>query len=102
MILNHVAGDTLFVDLAGKMFSCANAKMGEIVECRVFVAGLPFSDLAFAKAVHSQCSPDFTHALVRWLNTLDGAPSALASDNSKAAVSKTGRCEPNINRALET
>jgi transposase len=51
--------------------------------------------------VKSQSTEDFLYALSCCLHDLGGVPLALVPDNLKAAVIKTNRYEPEINRALE-
>lgn len=101
MHLEHIAGDRLFVDFAGKPMHYINPTTGELIACQVFVASLPFSDYCFAMAVASQRVDDFLYALECCLRELGGAPSVLVPDNLKSAVIKADRFEPEINRALE-
>jgi transposase len=100
MVLHHKAGDKLFIDFAGKKLSYINRDTGEIIECEVFVACLPFSDYSFAMAVPSQSSADFIFGLTCCLQSLGGVPQTIVSDNLKAAVIKANRYEPDINRIL--
>ncbi len=101
MVLQHKAGDELYVDFAGKTLSYTNRETGEVVEVQVFVACLPYSDFGFVMAVPSQCIDDFLYALKCCLNDIGGAPQALVPDNLKSAVIKANKYEPTINRALE-
>ncbi|MBW3545683.1 MAG: DDE-type integrase/transposase/recombinase, partial [Bacteroidetes bacterium] len=78
-----------------------NKTTGEIIECQLFVACLPYSDYSFAMVVRSQSTEDFLHALTCCLQHLGGVPQALVPDNLKAAVIKANRYEPDINRLLE-
>lgn len=101
MVLPHRPGEKLFVDFAGKKLSYVDKPTGEIIECQVFVACLPFSDYSFCMAVNSQKTEDFIYALTCCLNTLGGSPKALVPDNLKAAVIKANKYEPTINKILE-
>ena len=101
MVLEHNPGEKLFIDFAGKKMSYADKETGEIIECQLFVACLPYSDYGFAMAVKSQSVEDFIYALTCCLNALEGAPKALVPDNLKAAVIKADLYEPDINRAME-
>ncbi|MCD6355221.1 MAG: IS21 family transposase [Prolixibacteraceae bacterium] len=101
MVLQHKAGEKLFIDFAGKKLSYIDKETGEIIECQVFVACLPHSDYSFAMAVHSQGIDDFIHALTCCLNEIGGVPQALVPDNLKAAVIKANKYEPTVNRVLE-
>ncbi len=101
MVLNHSAGEKLFIDFAGKKLSYVNKETGELIECQVFVACLPYSDYSFAMAVPSQNIEDFLHALKCCLKELGGVPRTLIPDNLKSAIIKANRYEPGINQALE-
>ncbi|MFV0346273.1 MAG: IS21 family transposase [Bacteroidales bacterium] len=99
--LSHEPGDKLFVDFAGKKLSYVDMETGEIIECQVFVACLPYSDYCFCIAVPSQTIDDFIYALKMCLEDLSGVPKALVPDNLKAAVTKADKYEPEINRTLQ-
>src|SRR5690606_856665 len=101
MVLEHKPAEKLYMDFAGKKFSYVDRQTGELIECQVFIACLPYSDYSFAMAVKSQSTEDFLYALSCCLQHLGGVPRALVPDNLKAAVIKANRYEPNINRALE-
>ncbi|HYQ59026.1 MAG TPA: hypothetical protein VEP89_16905, partial [Draconibacterium sp.] len=70
MVLQHEPGEKLFVDFAGKKLSYVDKSTGEIIECQVFVACLPYSDYSFCIAVKSQKIEDFIYALTSCLNVL--------------------------------
>ena len=101
MVLQHCAGEKLFIDFAGKKLSYADPDTGEVVPCQVFVACLPYSDYSFAMAVRSQNISDFLYALGCCLQELGGVPQVLVPDNLKSAIVKANRYEPDVNRALE-
>jgi transposase len=101
MVLTHKPGEKLFVDFAGKKLSYVNPQTGEIIECPVFVACLPYSDYCFTMAVPSQNVEDFVFALVCCLRFLGGSSQILVTDNLKSAIIKANRYDPDINRALE-
>lgn len=101
MILTHIAGEKVFVDFAGKRLSYVDMRTGEIVECQVFVACLPYSDYSFALAVRSQCVGDFLYAMSKCLQSFGGVPQMIVSDNLKSAVIKANRYEPELNRCME-
>lgn len=100
MVLQHKAADKLFIDFAGKKLSYTCQNSGEIINCEVFVACLPYSDYSFVFAVHRQSSDDFIYALTRCLLHIGGVPQAIVSDNLKAAVKKANRYEPEVNHIL--
>lgn len=101
MVLDHKAGDKLYVDYAGKLLSYINRTTGEVIKVQVFVACLPYSDYCFAIAVPSQKLEDFIYALGCCLKSMGGVPQTLVPDNLKSAVIKANPYEPDINRALE-
>ncbi len=101
MVLQHRAGEKLFIDFTGKKLSYVNPQTGEEIFCQVFVACLPYSDYSFAMAVKTQNTEDFLHALSSCLQELGGVPQALVPDNLKAAVTKANSFEPVISRAME-
>ncbi|MGK7392753.1 MAG: IS21 family transposase [Candidatus Cyclobacteriaceae bacterium M2_1C_046] len=101
MVLEHNPGEKLFIDFAGKKLHYVDKDTGELIECQVFVACLPYSDYSFVMAVRSQCIEDFLYALTCCLAFFGGVPLALVPDNLKSAVIKANRYEPQINQALE-
>lgn len=101
MVLEHKAGERLFIDFAGKKLHYVDKETGELIPCQVFVACLPYSDYSFVMAVRSQCIEDVLYALSCCLAHLGGVPLALVPDNFKSAVVKANRYEPKINQALE-
>lgn len=101
MVLHHTPGEKLFIDFAGKTLAYTDRETGEIIECQVFVACLPYSDYGFAMAVRSQSTENFVYALNCCLKDLGGVPRALVPDNLKAAIVKSNRYEPGINQVLE-
>lgn len=101
MVLEHKPADKLFIDFAGKKLNYTDYQTGEVVECQVFVACLPYSDYAFAMAVRTQNISDFIYALSCCLQQLGGVPVALVPDNLKAAITKASAYEPDVNQALE-
>jgi transposase len=99
--LIHHPAEKLYVDFAGKTFSYVDSETGEIIECQVFVACLPYSDYSFCMAVRSQKTEDFIYALECCLKSIGGVPKALVPDNLKSAVIKAHKYEPTLNRLLE-
>lgn len=66
-----------------------------------FVATLPASDYGYILFVRSQRTEDFVYAITQCLKHLGGVPKMLVPDNLKAAVVKTDRYEPSLNRVME-
>lgn len=101
MVLEHKPGEKLFIDFAGKTISYTQRDTGEVIDCQLFIACLPYSGYSFIYAVKSQCIEDFLFALSKCLSLLGGVPSVLVPDNLKSAIIKASRYEPDVNRALE-
>jgi len=101
MVLQHKAGEKLYIDFAGKKLSYVDSHTGELIYCQVFVACLPYSDYSFVMAVASQSINDFLYALSCCLEEFGGVPQILVPDNLKAAIIKASPYEPDVNSALE-
>ncbi len=101
MVLQHIAGEKLYIDFAGSRLSYIDRETGQIIYCQVFVACLPYSDYSFCMAVRSQCVEDFIYALDCCLRKIGGVPKVLVPDNLKSAIIKANNYEPDVNRALE-
>ena len=100
-VLNHEAGEKLFVDFAGDTLEYIDIETGEIVKVQVFIACLPYSDYSFCMAVKTQSTDDFLYALSCCLKHFGGIPKILVPDNLKAAIIKADRYEPELNRVME-
>jgi len=96
--IEHKAGDKMYVDYAGDRLYLMDPESGEKKPVEVFVAILPCSQLTYVEAVHSQRKDDFIRACENALLFFGGAPLAIVPDNLKAAVSRPGRWESDINR----
>jgi len=100
-ILEHNAGEKLYVDFAGDTMPYVDSETGEVKQAQVFVATLPYSNYTFLMAVHSQKTEDFLYALSCALSYFGGSPKILVPDNLKAAVTKADKYEPDINTVME-
>lgn len=94
-------GEKLFLDFTGDTMGYVDMETGEIVQCQAFVATLPASDYGYLLFVPSQRAEDFVYAIIQCLKHLGGVPKMLVPDNLKAAVVRTDRYEPSINKVLE-
>lgn len=97
MVIEHKAGDKLYVDFTGKKLHLVDRHTGEITPVEVFVAALGASKLIYAEAVRSQKKRDFIQAQVNTLEYIGGVPGAIVPDCLKSAVTKGHRYEPDIN-----
>ena len=100
-VLNHRAGETLYVDFAGKTHHYTDRATGKPIECQVFVATMPYSDFGFCLLVPSQKIADFLYALEQCFVFLGGVPKVLVPDNLKSAITKSDRYEPQVNQSLQ-
>jgi transposase len=100
-VLVHEAGEKLFVDYAGDKLTYVDRDTGEIIECPLFVACLPFSDYCFARVCRNQSTEEFVQSLIACVTHLGGTPRILVPDNLKAAVIHADRHNPILNREVE-
>jgi len=97
----HVAGDKLYVDYAGKKPRIVDPRTGEVVEVELFVAVLGASNYTYAEATRTQRAPDFIASHVRAFRELGGVPRAVVPDQLKSGVTLACRYEPGIQRTYE-
>ena len=97
MLLEHKAGDKLFVDYAGQTMPLTDPKTGEMTEAQIFVAVLGASNYTFAEATLTQSLPDWIGSHIRCFAFLGGAPRLVVPDNLKSGVTSPCRYEPDIN-----
>lgn len=90
----HTPADVMMVDFAGDNLSYVDKASGELINCPVFVAVLPYSGYGFAVALPNATQPNVIKALNLCLEYFGGVPQALKCDNMKTAVSKSNRYEP--------
>ena len=101
MHLNHVAGETMQVDFAGKKLSYVDKISGEITECPVLVSTLPFSGYTYVEALENASQSNLYESLSRALSYFGGVPLNVLSDNMKQFVTKASRYEPRFNEMAE-
>jgi len=99
--LEHKAAEKVYVDFTGKKLSLIDRHTGEVKTVEVFVAILPASHYTFGTAVNSQSREDFIGAMAACLSFFGGVPEAIVSDNLKAAVKKSSKYQPQINKTLK-
>lgn len=101
MHLVHQPGAMVMVDFAGDKMSYVDRSTGEVVECPVLVAVLPFSNYSFAMALPNASIPQVIKALNACLQYYGGVPLSLKTDNMKQVVTKSSRYEPLFTEALQ-
>jgi transposase len=100
-IIEHKAGDKMYVDYAGKKLYILDPDSGEKIELEVFVAILGASQLIFAEASLTQNTRDFITSNVNAMEYFSGSPKAIVTDNLKSAVIKSSKWEPKLNDAFK-
>ena len=101
MKLEHIAGEAMFVDYAGKKLHILNKEIGELESVEVFVAILPSSQYAYVEACKSQKQEDFIRCCENALRFYGGVPKLIVSDNLKSAVTRSSKYESQINRSFK-
>jgi transposase len=98
----HRAGEKLFVDFAGDMVPVyVDGPNGEPRQASIFVAVLGASSYTYAEATWSQGLEDWIAAHVRTFEFLGGLPEIVVPDNTRAAVNKSCRYDPDLNRTYQ-
>ena len=94
----HRAGEKMFVDWAGATIPVFDRETGESQGARLFVAVLGASSYTFAYATPSQEMPHWIDCHVRTFEFFSGAPRLVVPDNTRTAVDRACRYEPDLNR----
>ena len=87
-ILDHKAGDKVYVDFAGKKLEITDRQTGEVKKVDVFIGILGFSQFPCVEATPSQKIEAFITAVENMLHYMGGVPAAIICDNLKSAVLK--------------
>ena len=95
--LEHKPGECMQVDFAGKKMSWVNADTGEVHDCQILVAVMPYSQQTFVYALSSQKVHDFIEGLNQALLFFGKLPEFILSDNLKSYVVKSDRYDPEFN-----
>ncbi len=101
MHLEHLAGEKLFVDFAGKKLSITDPNNGQVTEVEVLVCVLGASQYTYVEALPSQKKAFVIKGIENALRYFGGVPRAVVPDNLKAAVTKASRYEPLLNETFE-
>lgn len=101
MKLDHIPGNEVYIDFAGKKLSIVNKETGESEALEVFIAILPYSQYTYVEACRSQKRADLIHCMNNMLSFYGGVPKAIVSDNLKSAVSRSSKYEAEINRSFK-
>jgi len=100
MHFNHKAGDKLFIDYTGKKLQVVDPSTGEVKQAEVIICVLGCSQMTYVEATYTQRKEDFIKSIENSLWFFKGVPSALVTDNLKAAVKKSSKYEPVLNETF--
>lgn len=100
MVINHEAGDKIYVDFAGKKLKYHDTQSNQDIEVEFYAGILGYSQLAFACVVPTQCSEDFLHASRKMLEYFGGVTKVIVTDNLKSGVTRASKYEPEIAQAF--
>jgi transposase len=93
----HRAGEKLFVDYSGQTVPVVDRETGGTWQAQVFVAVWGASSYTYAEATRTQSLPDWIGAHVRAFEFSGGVPEMVVPDNTRTAVQKACRYEPELN-----
>lgn len=94
MHMEYKPGDLVMIDFAGKKQQYVDKETGEVIQCEVFVACMPYSGLIFSCPVHTQRSKDFAHCINQMLRFYGAVPKTILCDNLRTAVVRSDKYEP--------
>lgn len=97
MKMIHKGGDKLFVDFSGDGPEYIDRSTGEIKEAAFFVGSWGASSYTYAEACDTEGQHDFVIAHEHGFRYFDCLPHGLVPDNTKSAVKKPDRYEPESN-----
>lgn len=95
--MKHKAGEVMQLDFAGKHMSWVDASSGEVHDCEILVAVMPYSHHTFAMALPSQKVMDFVEGINQAFLFYGKLPKVILSDNLKSYVTRADRYEPKFN-----
>jgi transposase len=93
----HRAGEKLFTDYAGDQLHLTDRRTGELTPVAIFVAVLGASNYTFAEATADMTLASWIGSHVRALEFFGGVPHIIVPDNTRCAVTRPDRYEPELN-----
>ena len=90
-------GERVEVDWAGLTPEWIDSRDGKIHKAYIFVSALGYSQLIFAKAYSSMKEIDFLSAHENMFEFYDGVTEVICPDNTKTAVIKANKYDPDLN-----
>jgi transposase len=97
----HVPGEKLFVDWAGQTVPLHDPTTGAVTQAHVFVAVLGASNKTFAEAFPNEQLPAWITGHVHAYNFFGGVTKVTVPDNTKTAVTRPCRYEPQLHRTYQ-
>jgi len=93
----HKAGEKMFVDWAGATIPVYDATTGEPWPASLFVSVLGASSYTYAEATRDQQLEAWIQAHIHALEFFGGVPTLAVPDNTKTAVTRSCRYDPDLN-----
>jgi transposase len=93
----HKAGEKVFVDWAGATIPVYDRETGVAWRAPLFVAALGASSYTWAEATRDQQMEAWLACHVHAFEHFQGIPALVVPDNTKTAVSKSHRYDPDLN-----
>src|SRR6202795_5150172 len=93
----HKAGEKMFVDWAGATIPVYDSTTGQAWPASLFVSVLGASSYAYAEATRDQQLQAWIQAHIHALEFYGGAPTLTVPDNTKTAVTRACRYDPDLN-----
>lgn len=93
----HKAGEKMFVDWAGATIPIYDSSTGEACPAALFVAVLGASSYTYAEATRDQQLEAWIQAHIHALEFFGGVPKLTVPDNTKTAVTRACRYDPDLN-----
>ena len=101
MRLPHKAGEKMFVDWAGQTIPIVDPRTGVSKPASLFVAALGASNYTFSEAFPDQKLPHWIAAHCNAYEYFDGVAKITVPDNTKTAITKACRYEPDMNATYQ-
>jgi transposase len=96
----HRAGEKLFTDFAGDTLQLTDPQTGEVTAVPIFVAVLGASNYTYAEATPELTKASWIGAHIRAFEYFGAVPQIVVCDNTRTAVHKADRYEPDLNPAF--
>ena len=93
----HKPGEKMFVDWAGATIPVHDRNSGAVWQAALFVATLGASSYTWVEATRDQQMESWLRAHVHAFEYFKGIPAVLVPDNTKTAVTKAHRYDPDLN-----